>query len=103
MWSRRSFVLLLALLPLVADAKPAAPVWSIGKTKITPTTIALFSTTNANTEFTLWAAFPKQPDKPVTLVADGKTWTFGSSARDGETSIVGRTIDRADATVTRLP
>lgn len=109
MITRRSALAMLAALPLAtqAHAGKGGPAWWLGEvvampgrrtitatrfgsrtvtaklaTKVTPTSVELTSSNNANTQFTMWVVFAKQPDQDVFLSADGGWWQSDSFGHD---------------------
>lgn len=124
MLSRRSFLAVLALAGVTpAYAGRGAPEWWLGATavkataktitttrsgnrtgtaklarKITPRSVELTASNNANTEFTLWMVFPRQTtDQDVLLSADGGWWQSESYGHDDSASQASFTFDRATA------
>jgi hypothetical protein len=115
---------MLAALPLAtrAHAGKRGPVWWLGEvvakpapgtitatrfgtrtvtaklaTKVVATSVELTSSNNANTQFTLWVVFAKQPDQNVFLSADGGWWQSDSFGHDATASQASFVFDRATA------
>jgi hypothetical protein len=122
--NRRSFIAALGLVPLsIARAdRAASAVWYVGDTvakpgkgvvtarrvgnrstlaklgaQVRPQSIDITSTSNDNTQFVLWAVFPKQPDKDVFLFADGEYLMSDSYGHDDTGSQASFQLDRATA------
>ena len=124
MITRRSALAMLAALPLAtqAHAGKGGPAWWLGEvvakpgrrtitatrfgsrqvtaklaTKVTPKSVELTSSNNANTQFTMWVVFAKQPDQDVFLSADGGWWQSDSFGHDSTGSQASFVFDRATA------
>ncbi len=101
MLTRRLFLATPLLLAGAARAdKGKGPAWFLGKkngTPVKPRAVDIIPVNNANTEFTLWAVFPRQKDADVLLWADGLWLTSNSYGHDDSASQASFQLDRATA------